>query len=130
MQRSQRLRAVVSSGALLLLVALTSAGKKVAHPEVDANIECRTCHVDVTPDVVAEWETGPHGQFNVKCFVCHGSVGADFERVPAMDRCVGCHADQLATMERPFFKDKTCFSCHPNHLLQPHLDVPPAGGVR
>ena len=53
-----------------------------AHPEVDQAVECQVCHAEVTPKVVKEWDASPHGKFNVKCFVCHGSIGADFTHGP------------------------------------------------
>lgn len=101
-----------------------------AHPETDRIDACDTCHgePDVTPVVVEEWYGGPHGKFMVQCYVCHGSVNEDFVASPTMERCVGCHAEQVDTMSSPFMKDKTCSSCHPNHSLEPHAASPNRGG--
>lgn len=107
------------------------AATRPAHPEVDAAEACDACHTDATPQVVAEWFAGKHGMNNVKCFVCHGSVGADFVlRAPA-ERCIGCHAEQVASLGHPALAGKDCFSCHPPHLLSPHrLQRAGAGGAQ
>jgi len=97
--------------------------KTPTHPDVDLGTPCDTCHAKVTPQVVREWYAGKHGEFNVKCFVCHGTPKADFVLKPANDRCIGCHADQVATGG-----GTSCFDCHPQHKLDPHLAVPRGGG--
>jgi len=123
---------------LLVGVALAGppgkAGKaapKRVHPQVDPSEACDACHSDATPQVVAEWFAGKHGMNNVKCFVCHGSVGADFVlRAPAQ-RCIGCHAEEVASLAHPTLAGKDCFSCHPPHLLSPHrLPLVEAGGAK
>jgi hypothetical protein len=93
---------------------------RAAHPKVDATQACEACHADATPVPVREWKSGTHGINLVKCFVCHGSTGADFERKPAVDRCTGCHAEQVASMRGPAMKGKDCFTCHAAHSLDPH----------
>ncbi len=93
---------------------------KPAHPEVDPAEACDACHAEVTPQVHQEWFAGRHGMNNVKCFVCHGSVGADFVRRAPVERCIGCHGEQVASMAHPVMAGKDCFSCHPPHLLSPH----------
>jgi len=63
----------------MLLVAVWVVGGEVpasAHPDVDLNTPCDVCHAEITPLVVEQWNAGPHGEFNVKCFVCHDSIGA------------------------------------------------------
>ncbi|MFN2442397.1 MAG: multiheme c-type cytochrome [Thermoanaerobaculia bacterium] len=107
-------------------LADTKAPAKVEHPEVDETIACADCHADIHPEVVQAWYAGPHGMNNVLCFVCHGSTGEDFTIEPTPERCLGCHPQQVATMEHPKMKEKSCFSCHSAHALNPHWT--PAGG--
>jgi len=113
---------------ILLAAAIGAAGwvsageeAREAHPDVDLNTPCDVCHKEVTPKVYEQWYAGPHGEFNVKCFVCHGSIGDDFTMTPDAQRCVGCHADQVATMDSPMMSGATCFDCHHRHRLNPHL---------
>lgn len=101
------------------------------HPEVEGAVTpsaCDVCHKEVTPSVVAHWYYSKHGELGVKCFVCHGSTGQDFTVKPDATRCIGCHADHVASMESPFMKDKTCFTCHPSHILVPHPPADHEGG--
>ena len=123
--------------ALVGLMALTGWGvagpaeNPAEHPEVDGAVTadaCDVCHSEVTPEIYGEWYQSQHGLLNVKCFVCHGSTGDDFTDKPTMDRCVGCHADQVETMAMPFMKDKGCFTCHPAHALMAHHTVDSEGG--
>lgn len=97
---------------------------EAAHPKVAGAETCEGCHSDSTPRVFREWKESRHGIDLVKCLVCHGSTGADFKARPAMDRCTGCHADQVASMRSPAMKGKTCFSCHSPHALDPHVTSP------
>jgi len=99
----------------------------VAHPAVDPAVECATCHADATPAVVAEWTRGPHGLALVKCFVCHGSTGADFAARPTTTRCAGCHAAEALTAAA---RNQNCFACHAPHALaargaSPHQGATP-----
>ena len=115
---------------LMLLVAVWVVGGEVpesAHPDVDLNTPCDVCHAEITPKVVKQWYAGPHGEFNVKCFVCHGSIGSDFTMKPDTMRCVGCHADQVATMDSSMMSGNTCFTCHHQHRLNPHLAMAKTG---
>ncbi|MHB0968346.1 MAG: multiheme c-type cytochrome [Thermoanaerobaculia bacterium] len=126
--------------ALVALVAIVVAAQPLAgapaakkgapatHPEVDPDEACRTCHEDLTPKVFQAWYSSAHGMNNVYCFVCHGSIGKDFVKVPKNDRCIGCHAAQIQSLGTPFMKRKDCFSCHPPHALSPHMPEAAAGG--
>jgi len=111
---------ILLAATLLTGLSLTIGAEPEGHPDVGKSGECVACHEAVTPEVTKEWFAGPHGLNNVKCFVCHGSTGTNFTKVPDTTRCVGCHADQVVSMSEPMMKGKTCFSCHPNHLLKPH----------
>ena len=91
------------------------------HPEMEPRETCDGCHQDVTPDEYQAWFTGKHGLNNVKCFVCHGAVGANFAARPSQIRCLGCHSEKLESMKTSFMEGKDCFSCHPPHALSPHL---------
>ena len=91
------------------------------HSNVNVNV------IFITPMVVKQWYAGPHGEFNVKCFVCHGSIGEDFTMQPDAMRCVGCHADQVATMDSSMMSGDTCFDCHHQHRLNPHLAMAKTG---
>jgi hypothetical protein len=102
---------------------------RAAHPKVDATQACEECHAEATPLPVREWKSGTHGINLVKCFVCHGSTGADFKRKPAADRCTGCHAEQVASMSGPAMKGKDCFTCHAAHSLNPHATAPAASAA-
>jgi len=76
------LHAVISLA--LLVSAAPQKATQAAHPDVGADNgpdACRTCHADQTPDVVKQWESGPHGLMLVKCFVCHGSHMHDPDRM-------------------------------------------------
>jgi predicted CXXCH cytochrome family protein len=93
------------------------------HPKVEAAQDCETCHRETTPAIVERWEKSPHGKNSVKCFVCHGSLGAaEFTTRPAMSKCDSCHSEQVATMSSslPMMQGKTCFTCHDPHALNPH----------
>jgi hypothetical protein len=102
--------------------------KAAAHPEVDAAESCDGCHADVTPKPFKLWFEGRHGLMGVKCVVCHGSVGSGFTKKPKADRCGGCHGEKAAAMSAPFFKGKSCFTCHQPHALNPHVAF--AGGEK
>ena len=106
----------------LALLLAAPPPKPAAHPDVDVENgpdACRSCHGEATPEVVKEWEAGPHGLMLVKCFVCHGSVGKDFTAAPRAQRCLGCHAEKLAAVA-PARKvgPKACFACHAPHGLR------------
>jgi hypothetical protein len=96
-----------------------SAAVRTVHPDVGAaedGVACATCHEDVTPALVKEWTAGEHGLNLVKCFVCHGSTGADFAAAPAPQRCDGCHAAKVASVTQDG-TSRSCFACHAPHTL-------------
>ncbi len=105
---------------LLLGLSVTNGAEPGRHPDVGKSGDCVACHKMVSPQVTKEWFDGPHGLNGVMCFVCHGSTGKNFTRVPDTRRCVSCHEGQVVSMATPMMTGKTCFSCHPNHLLKPH----------
>ncbi|HYG68318.1 MAG TPA: hypothetical protein VD838_11680, partial [Anaeromyxobacteraceae bacterium] len=85
-----------------------------SHPDVGAAAAteaCATCHEGATPAIANAWAASAHGMNLVRCFVCHGSTGADFTASPATDRCSGCHAQQAERVAaRP--ESASCFACH------------------
>ena len=129
MKEIKRFLPFILLAAMLVFAGLVMAGEEAedSHPDVDLNIPCDVCHAEITPKVVKQWYAGPHGEFNVKCFVCHGSIGSDFTMKPDAMRCVGCHADQVATMDSPMMSGNTCFTCHHQHRLNPNLAMAKTG---
>jgi len=110
--------------ALLLAAAPPAAKGSRAHPDAgpnDAADACETCHRTATPAVFREWEGGPHGTLLVKCFVCHGTTGADFVARPDARRCGACHGAAVASLERAAAPARAtaarCSPCHAPHTL-------------
>lgn len=88
------------------------------HVEVDFSQSCYDCHLNTSPEIVAKWETGKHGQVNVGCFVCHGDGEEEFFAKPQGERCSGCHsAKEVNFAALPV---KNCFGCHGGHDLKFH----------
>ncbi len=130
MRRTRQYMSLLVLASLMLAVGLaqvSDAEEAVEHLEVDADVPCDVCHAEMTPKLYKSWYAGRHGKNNVKCFVCHGSIGSDFTKKPENFRCVGCHADQVATAG-----ETSCFACHPPHPLTPHLmpTKAPEGGEK
>ncbi len=95
----------------------TAAGAATAHPVVDVDLDgCAGCHQKVTPRVAAEWRDSRHGIALVKCFVCHGSTGADFKARPQPAGCRSCHPAEWASVTHDG-NTQSCFGCHPPHAL-------------
>lgn len=94
------------------------------HPTVKAGQECSACH----KNEYQQWEAGPHGVNQVKCFVCHGAIEEGFTPKPDVSRCESCHSSQVAQLKSDaFMKAKTCFTCHPPHSLKPHASTAKGG---
>ncbi len=90
------------------------------HPKVAPEQECSACH----GKEVKQWESGPHGQNQVKCLVCHGALEEGFMAKPPVSRCEACHDREVAQLKTDsFMKRKTCFTCHAPHLLKPHQGI-------
>ena len=116
--------AVIATSVLILSALATVADERAVelteHMEVAATDTCDGCHAEITPEIHQQWFNSKHGMLNVKCFVCHGAIGEDFMFKPSPDRCVGCHFEQVESLDTPFMEGKSCFSCHPPHQLGPH----------
>ncbi len=94
------------------------ASASAKHPQVDFSQSCYECHLNASPEIVAKWETGKHGQVNVGCFVCHGDGEEEFFAKPQGERCIGCHsAKEVNFAALPV---KNCFGCHGGHDLKFH----------
>lgn len=70
-----------------------------------ATSECVDCHLEVTPNIVQDWEVSKHSKNEVYCSVCHGdghSSAADVDRVdlPTPETCAACHEDRVAQYKR------------------------------
>jgi hypothetical protein len=99
---------------LVFLPAMSPAASK-KHPHVSLDQACEECH----EQEAQVWEDGKHGLMGVKCVVCHGDTSKNFIARPASERCVGCHAEQVAgTAEGHKIKQKNCWACHDGHSLK------------
>ncbi len=61
---------------------------------------CVTCHSNVTPNIVSDWQLSTHSQNNVDCSICHGDEHQTAEDVakvtlPTPDTCAPCHDEQV-----------------------------------
>jgi len=66
------------------------------------NEECLSCHSNITPGVVMQWQGSRHGKANVGCEACHKASRQDKDAVE--------HFGQLiAVVVTP----KDCAACHP-----------------
>jgi hydroxylamine dehydrogenase len=77
----------------LLCLALLLASPAVAS-------ECVTCHNDVTPRIVSDWQISQHFENDITCDACHGdrhTTAADVSEVdiPTPETCAGCHDEQV-----------------------------------
>ena len=86
------------------------------HPEDMGDSTCLSCHTDVTPDVVKQWQQSAHGLIGVECGVCHGDE-KNFKAKPSDETCIGCHSIQV---ENNLAKGKACSSCHIAHNFTVH----------
>jgi hydroxylamine dehydrogenase len=65
-----------------------------------AEMDCITCHTQVTPGVVGDWKLSPHSGADVSCATCHGDQHTSAEdvakvRIPTPDTCAECHEEQV-----------------------------------
>lgn len=100
----------------LIAFAAAANAKTKGHPEKMGSKDCIECHVDVTPELTAQWEQSAHGFTGVKCQVCHGDE-KNFAKVPSNDKCEGCHSHQIENNTAP---KKSCASCHTAHNFAVH----------
>lgn len=104
---------------LLGMLFTVDAAKKKSHPKIGQEMitedpqVCVSCHEAQARD----WEKGPHGLNQVRCFICHGDLEKRFERVADSKNCVMCHADKVEDLKKAK-KFKNCFVCHNGHTLE------------
>ncbi len=104
-------RIVLIMLALSFPIAVLAAGKP--HIKTD-NQDCVECHSSQEQ----AWMDGKHGLMNVKCVVCHGSPEQNFEPKSATNRCRGCHAAEVADVEKKLAaNERSCFLCHEHHRV-------------
>lgn len=81
----------------LLLASLSLA-------DVRAQI-CVTCHKNVTPGIVADWQGSKHSKNGVDCATCHGDEHKSPStvakaKIPTPETCAGCHAERVAQFKK------------------------------
>ncbi len=100
---------------LLMAAPLAGYAKQIKHIRISDDQACSECHEN--QDKI--WEDSKHALMGVKCVVCHGDPNKDFAAKPGPERCIGCHADQVAgKAEHHKVKPKSCWSCHDGHSLK------------
>ena len=62
--------------------------------------DCVTCHKQVTPNIVSDWELSKHKAAEVQCATCHGEehkAADDVAKVqiPTSDTCEPCHQEKV-----------------------------------
>jgi len=67
---------------------------------IGAEEACITCHRDISPGQVADWESSKHSEEDVTCSVCHGEEhtnAKDSNKVTLPDEhvCAQCHEEQF-----------------------------------
>jgi hydroxylamine dehydrogenase len=86
---------------------------------------CVSCHTEVTPHIVSDWQLSKHSKNGVSCEVCHGSkhtTTEDFSKalMPTPDTCAQCHKDQPAQfMQGKHAKAWTAMKAMPTIHWQP-----------
>jgi hydroxylamine dehydrogenase len=76
------------------LSLLSFAGSAVAEEN------CITCHRELTPGQVQDWQVSKHSQNDVTCSTCHGEThdkaeNAKLAQFPDEKKCAECHEDQF-----------------------------------
>ncbi|MHB2156232.1 multiheme c-type cytochrome [Calditrichota bacterium GD2] len=66
---------------------------------------CVTCHQNITPGIVTDWEISKHSKNEVGCATCHGdghSSASDVANVdiPTPETCANCHEDQVTQFKK------------------------------
>lgn len=67
---------------------------------VAAEEGCITCHRDISPGQVADWESSKHSKEDVTCSVCHGekhkgTKDSRLVQLPDEHVCADCHEEQF-----------------------------------
>ena len=72
---------------------------------VAAPQDCVTCHQDVTPGIVGDWQLSKHSQNDVSCGTCHGEEHTTADDVaevqlPTPEVCGTCHEERVEQFTR------------------------------
>ena len=84
----------VAAVLLYVVIASFDAGAR------EEKSRCITCHRDITPGQVADWESSKMFKMGITCSVCHGekhktAKDARLARLPDETVCGECHEDQF-----------------------------------
>ncbi|NQU07256.1 MAG: hypothetical protein HQ583_01750, partial [Candidatus Abyssubacteria bacterium] len=94
----------------LLTAVLILAAPVFSYAQEGSLIDpCISCHDEVTPGVVKQWQESKHGKVGVKCYVCHQAKESDPSGVE--------HNDFRVTA---VVSPRYCESCHPLQVKQFH----------
>ena len=96
-RRPGALRRLRTYGCLVLAVSALNACRTEDDVSVATTSECVSCHREVTPNIVKDWELSQHRVRGVDCAMCHGSGHRSAEDVALV---------KTATPE-------VCGTCHP-----------------
>ncbi|MCD6374184.1 MAG: hypothetical protein J7L94_01570 [Caldisericaceae bacterium] len=66
---------------------------------------CITCHKDITPGIVNDWQLSQHAKNDVTCSTCHGgkhtnAKDVSYVEIPTPETCANCHEDQVAQYKK------------------------------
>ena len=70
-----------------------------------ASNSCVECHMEVTPNIVKDWQISTHSEEDVDCAVCHGEEHTSKDdvakvQIPTPETCDACHEDQVAQFKK------------------------------
>lgn len=90
---------------LVLLVVLSVAALALPAQAPAAEDPCVTCHKNLTPGIIKQWQDSKHSEVGVKCYDCHQAKkgdpsgqkhnGFNVTAVPSPKYCEGCHAEAV-----------------------------------
>ena len=93
-----KLTKVIMFFSIILLFILSAATFKASATSKTSS--CVSCHLEVTPNIVKDWQISKHSKNSIDCSICHGSKHnnmKDFAKVeiPTPDTCKTCHNEQV-----------------------------------
>ncbi len=85
------------------VVAAQPVSRPAAAPEQQPG--CVSCHLEITPMIVSDWQQSAHSEFDVSCAECHGDghnsmTDAAEVRIPTPDTCAECHPQRVEEFSR------------------------------
>ncbi|MBE0524870.1 MAG: cytochrome C [Methanosarcinales archaeon] len=83
-----------------LIVTILVLALSLQAVQAESVSTCINCHVNETPNIVAQWQGGKMGQNGLDCQVCHSSEHKDSTDVakaglPTPDTCKACHPQKV-----------------------------------